>query len=89
MRKLTPAQIVAELESGTALFITDEYYNRRENAETITRVEFFGSSLLGIGAYKARVFVRADETSDETWYTLDVAHRLRTFTKTDFDKEED
>lgn len=89
MRKLTPEQIQAELETGTDLFISDEYYNRRENAETVTRVEFIGTTLLGVGAYKARVFVRTDETSKETFYTLDVTHRLRTFTKTDFDKEED
>lgn len=90
MRKLTPDQIQAELESGTELFVIDQYeYRRRENAEAITRVEFFGNTLLGIGAYKARVFVRIDEISDETFYTLDVAHRLRTFTKNDFDTEEE
>jgi hypothetical protein len=88
-RKLTPAQIVAELEAGTDLWVRAEYgYQTPENSDKITRVEYFGNSLLGVGRNKARVFVRVDPISPESFYTLDIAHRLTVIGKADFESDD-
>lgn len=91
-RHLTPLQIKAELEAGATLFVGTGDYGYCSNiseAAIITRIEFFGTSLLGFLANSARVFILEDEATGETWYTLDVARRLRTYVKTDFDNDED
>lgn len=87
-RKLTPTQVQAELEAGTALYVADEYgYAKIESSAIITRVHFFGFEFLGVGANKARIFVREDEISAETWYTLDTSSRIKVYRKTDFDTD--
>lgn len=88
-RKLTPAQIIAELEAGTDLWVRAEYgYQVPESSDKITRVEYIGNSLLGVGRNKARVFVTVDPISPETFYTMDVAHRMTVITKADFESED-
>lgn len=89
MQKLTPLQVMAELEAGSELYVPDEYYRSSlENAALVTRVTFFGNSLLGVASNKARVYVREDEISDETWYTMDTSSRIKIYNKTDFDTED-
>jgi hypothetical protein len=88
-RKLTPEQLIAELEAGTDLWVRAEYgYQTPESSDKITRVEYFGNSLLGVGRYKARVWVRIDPISPETFYTMDVSHRLSVIGKGDFESGE-
>jgi len=88
-RKLTPVQIIAELESGTDLWVRDNYgYQTPDDSEKILRVEFYGNSLLGVGKYKARVHVLMDTVTGEGFYTLDVNHRLSVIGKSDFDSED-
>lgn len=88
-RKLTPAQVQAELEAGTDLWVRDEYGFSQtiETSEKISRVEYIGNSLLGIGRYKARIYVTTDPISDESFYTLDIAHRITVIEKSYFDKK--
>jgi hypothetical protein len=88
-QKLTPKQVQAEIEAGTSLYVADDYYPRLETSAIVTRVTYFGNTLLGVGRYKARIFVREDEISDETWYTLDTSSRIKVYRKSDFDREED
>jgi len=88
-RKLTPAQITAELEAGTDLWVRAEYgYQTPETSDKILRVEYFGNSLLGVGKYKARVWTSVDPISPDAFYTLDIAHRLTVITKTDFESDD-
>ena len=77
MRSMTPAQVKAELEAGTELYVPDDKWTPTlEDSALVTRVIFFENSFLGVYKNKARIFIREDEISDETWYTLDLSSRI-------------